>query len=244
MNIIFKPFQFIRDKTRPWRRRSQELKKKLEELEKITRSLTEMFSWKLKAEILSQPRYTDDKRLLKYGFKVYSQADEDGIIQEIFRRIGVTSKTFIEIGVGNGLENNTLFLLLQGWKGAWIEGDAKFIQAIKQKFKPLQKSGRLDIKQAWVNKDNINSLVNGSGAPEEVDLLSLDIDGNDYHVLENISPLNARLVVVEYNSKLPPPVKWVMAYNPDHQKTNTDYFGASLQSFEQLFFKKGYLLVG
>ena len=80
--------------------------------------------------------------------------------------------------------------------------------------------------------------------PEEFDLLSLDIDGNDYHVLENISPLNARLVVVEYNSKLPPPVKWVMAYNPGHQKTNTDYFGASLQSFEQLFFKKGYLLVG
>ena len=243
-NILFMPFQFIRNKTRPWRRRKKELKKKLEELEKINRTIAEMFALMLKTETLAQPRYADDRRLLKYGFKAYSQADEDGIIQEIFRRIGVTNEIFIEIGVGDGLENNTLFLLLKGWQGAWIEGNAKLVKAIQHKFAPLQNNGRLKIKSAWVQKDNINSLIDDCGLPEEVDLLSLDIDGNDYHVLENIVPLKTRVLVVEYNSKLPPPVKWVMGYNPEHQKTNTDYFGASLKSFEQLLLKRGYLLVG
>jgi hypothetical protein len=181
---------------------------------------------------------------LKYGFKAYSQFDEDGIIQEIFRRIGVTNKTFLEIGVGDGLENNTLFLLLKGWKGVWIDGDSKNIKAIQNKFLFLQDSGRLRTKLAWVDKDNIDFLIQDLGLPQEIDLLSLDIDGNDYHVLENIVFLNPRAMVLEYNAKLPPPVKWVMTYDQYHTKTNTDYFGAFLKSFEYLLYKRGYCLVG
>ena len=244
MNFFLAPFQFIKNKTRPWRRRRHELKDRLRHLEKIAKINTEISAWKVKTDILDQPRYKDDKRLLKYGFKAYSQTDEDGIIQEIFQRIGVTNKTFIEIGVGNGLENNTLFLLLKGWKGFWVDGDLKNIKAIHNKFLFLQDSGRLNIKQAWIDKDNIDSLINDFGLPQEIDLLSIDIDGNDYHVFKNIVSLNPRVVVIEYNATLPPPVKWVMTYDQCHTKTNTDYFGASLKSFEYLFQKKGYLLVG
>ena len=57
------------------------------------------------------PRNADERRLLKSGYRVYSQADEDGILHEIFRRIGEGKRAFLELGVGNGLENNTLFLL-------------------------------------------------------------------------------------------------------------------------------------
>ena len=244
MNFFLAPFQFIKNKTRPWRRRRHELKDRLRHLEKIAKTNTEISAWKVKTDILDQPRYKDDKRLLKYGFKAYSQTDEDGIIQEIFQRIGVTNKTFIEIGVGDGLENNTLFLLLKGWKGFWVDGDLKNIKAIHNKFLFLKDSGRLSIKQVWIDKDNIDSLINDFGFPQEIDLLSIDIDGNDYHVFKNIVSLNPRVVVIEYNAKLPPPVKWVMTYNQCHTKTNTDYFGASLKSFEYLFQKKGYLLVG
>ena len=244
MNFFLTPFQFIKNKTRPWRRRRHELKDRLRHLEKIAKINTEISAWKVKTDILDQPRYKDDKRLLKYGFKAYSQTDEDGIIQEIFQRIGVTNKTFIEIGVGDGLENNTLFLLLKGWKGFWVDGDLKNIKAIHNKFLFLKDSGRLSIKQVWIDKDNIDSLINDFGLPQEIDLLSIDIDGNDYHVFKNIVSLNPRVVVIEYNAKLPPPVKWVMTYNQCHTKTNTDYFGASLKSFEYLFQKKGYLLVG
>ena len=244
MNFFLTPFRFVKDKTRPWRRRRHEIKNRMKELEKIARLNAEISAWKVKNEILEQSRYKDDKRLLKYGFKAYSQFDEDGIIQEIFRRIGVTNKTFLEIGVGDGLENNTLFLLLKGWKGVWIDGDSKNIKAIQNKFSFLQDSGRLRTKLAWVDKDNIDFLIQDLGLPQEIDLLSLDIDGNDYHVLENIVFLNPRAIVLEYNAKLPPPVKWVMAYDQYHTKTNTDYFGASLKSFEYLLYKRGYCLVG
>src|ERR1043166_5025439 len=58
-------------------------------------------------EEMAKPRHADPKRLLRYGFKLYAQNDEDGIIQEIFRRIGTTNRTFIELGVGTGVECNT-----------------------------------------------------------------------------------------------------------------------------------------
>src|ERR1043166_8618278 len=73
------------------------------------------------AEILAQPRYADPKRLLRHGFKVYSQHDEDGIIQEIFRRIGTDKRTFVEFGVETGIECNSVKLLVEGWRGLWIE---------------------------------------------------------------------------------------------------------------------------
>jgi hypothetical protein len=248
MNFIFNPFRIIKNKTRPWRRRwkmhRREIKNKLKELEKIARLNAELSAWKVKTEILQQPKYQEDKRLLKYGFKAYSQTDEDGIIQEIFNRVGTTNKNFIEIGVGDGLENNTLFLLLKGWKGVWLEGDTNNIQAIQNKFSFLQGSGRLKVKHVWIDKDSIENLLKDCEVPQEVDLLSIDIDGNDYHIFEKIASISPRVVVIEYNAKFPPPVKWIMAYNPHHTKTNTDYFGASLKSFELLFQKMGYSLVG
>ena len=58
-------------------------------------------------------RYQDPKSLIPFGDKIYSQSDEDGIIREIFNRIGTTNKIFIEFGIGNGLENNSLALLFE-----------------------------------------------------------------------------------------------------------------------------------
>ena len=55
------------------------------------------------------------------GYKIYSQNDEDGIINSIFKDIGLDNKFFIEIGIGNGIENNTHNLLLQNWNGVWID---------------------------------------------------------------------------------------------------------------------------
>ena len=71
---------------------------------------------------LEKPRYAESEATHSHGFKVYSQNDEDGIIQEIFRRIGTQDRTFIEFGVANGYECNTAKLLLEGWRGLWIEG--------------------------------------------------------------------------------------------------------------------------
>ena len=84
-----------------------------------------------KDNLKSDERYQNPKRLSKHGKKLYSQNEEDGIILEIFNRIGTTNKTFVEFGIGDGLENNTLALLFQGWKGLWLEGSAKSVNNIK-----------------------------------------------------------------------------------------------------------------
>ena len=93
---------------------------------------------------------------------------------------------------------------------------------------------------------NLDLLLNkyDLNVPVDFDFLSIDIDGNDYHILEAIEPLNARVLVVEYNPKFHPPVKWVMEYNSNHSYDGSDYLGASLKSFEILLLKKGYKLVG
>jgi len=242
---IFHPLNYIRVKTRPWRRRRHALERRLLEVEKITKSMVKLYAWDLRKKILSEPRYMEKKRLLRFGFKVHSQNEEDGIIQQIFHFIGTTDKTFIEVGVGNGLENNTLHLLLQGWRGLWVDGSSKFVDFINQKFTFALNNKTLKVVHSWVQTDNINQLMAEMSAKgRQLDLLSLDIDGNDYHILEAIEPLNARVIVVEYNPKYRPPIKWVMKHNPNHSYDGSDYLGASLKSFEILLLKKGYKLVG
>jgi len=76
----------------------------------------------LQDNLYNNPKYKEPKRLARYEHKGFSQHGEDGIIEEIFNRIGVTSRTFVEFGCGkHGTENNSLLLLLKGWSGTWFE---------------------------------------------------------------------------------------------------------------------------
>src|SRR5437879_4604751 len=68
-------------------------------------------------EEIAKPRHANPKRLARYGYKVYSQNDEDGIIAEIFHRIGTTDRSFVEFGVATGIECNSVKLLVEGWQG-------------------------------------------------------------------------------------------------------------------------------
>src|SRR5262247_2953426 len=112
---------------------------------------------------MAKPRHADPKRLLRYGFKLYSQNDEDGIIQEIFRRIGVNNRTFVEFGVESGLENNTLKLLLEGWRGLWLEAGAENVTSIKSRFSDVIANNRLTVQLAFITAENINELIGGWG---------------------------------------------------------------------------------
>lgn len=194
---------------------------------------------------LNRPKYQDPKRLNLFEYQVLSQNGEDGIIHEIFKRISTKAKYFVEFGVGNGTENNTGHLLLQGWSGAWIEGSTAYCNEIKKGYENLINNGRLNIKQAFITRDNIKSLFEELNIPGEPDLLSIDIDGNDYWIWETLRHYSPRVVVVEYNASLGPHVEWVMPYNEQHF-WNGDvghFFGASLKSFELLGRKLGYSLV-
>lgn len=113
------------------------------------------FCW----EELTRERMRNPKALESFGYKVYSQNDEDGIIHEIFKRIGTTNKIFIEFGVQDGLESNSHLLLFYGWRGLWIEGSAEYCQNINIKFRPVIEKEQLQIMNAFVTRDNINGLI-------------------------------------------------------------------------------------
>ena len=195
-------------------------------------------------DIVTARRLQNEKCLELYGFKVYSQHDEDGMIEEIFNRIGTTNKTFVEFGVENGLECNSHYLLHKGWRGLWLEGNDKAVAEINTRFFPAIRNGQLNCKRAFITKDNINELIVESGISGEIDLLSIDIDGNDYYVWHAINVIQPRVVVVEYNAKFPPNHNWKMAYNETHIWDKSDWCGASLKAFEVLGNELGYQLVG
>src|SRR5271166_6585204 len=100
--------------------------------------------------LLAEPRHAGPLRLEPHGFKVYSQFDEDGVIAEIFRRIGEASRIFVEFGAGDGSENCTAFLLLQGWKGLWIEGSERSLTDIRRRCAAEIASGQLTVRNAYV----------------------------------------------------------------------------------------------
>lgn len=195
-------------------------------------------------EELEKPRHADPKRLLRYGFKVYSQCDEDGIIQEIFRRIGTTNRVFVEFGVEAGSECNSVKLLVEGWRGLWLDGQQQLIDQIHKNFKPFIENGKLAASQAFITAENIDSLIARAGVTGEIDFLTIDIDHNDYWVWQAINVISPRVVAIEYNATMHPPVSVVVPYEPNRTWNGTNYFGASLEALVRLGRSKGYRLVG
>jgi hypothetical protein len=193
-------------------------------------------------ELANHPRYADAKRLLRYQAQVSSQNGEDGIIHEIFRRIGATNRVFVEIGVGNGCENNTSFLLSQGWTGYWIDGSDAFVPTIQNRSD--LRNGCLKWLVSFVTKENVAGLLEQLGVPIEFDFLSLDIDQNTYFAWEGLSRFRPRVVVVEYNGAIPHDVDWKVCYDGSRVWDGTQNFGASLKAFENLGRRLGYSLVG
>ncbi len=125
-----------------------------------------------------------------------------------------------------------------------MEGSAEYVEQIRRKFHPVLAAGQLRCKQAFITRENINALLREAGPPRRPDLLSIDIDGNDYYVWQAVTEVDARVVVIEYNGKFPPDCDWKMAYDPNHIWDGSDWHGASLKALELLGAQRGYQLVG
>jgi hypothetical protein len=204
------------------------------------RHLAQLLRLKLWEEVKTSPRFLDPKRLLCHGFKAYSQSVEDGMIAEVFRRIGTSSKRFIEFGVEDGRECNSILLLLSGWTGAWIDGSKSNVESAQQ----LYCDYPIEVLNEFVTIENADALMTRLAAGKEPDLLSIDIDSNDYWVWDAITSIHPRLVIVEYNATLPPSLRKSVAHDPNLHWNGTNYFGASLGALQALGEKKGYSLVG
>lgn len=181
-----------------------------------------------------------------YEFKVYSQWGEDGIIDHLISRISVTSRSFVEFGVENYTEANTLFLLKHRyWRGLVVDGSHEHIARIKRTAEYWRYDLRADA--SFITRDNINDIITRNGLNGELGLLSIDIDGNDYWVWEAITCVNPCIVVAEYNSLFGSVAKISIPYKDDFVRSVADptnmYYGASIAALDHLAQVKGFSLV-
>ena len=165
--------------------------------------------------------------ITKYEYRTGAQHGEDGIIAHILSKIGTTNKFCVEFGI-HITEGNTLEMKKQGWNCLWMDGGG---------------DGQV-IKRERITAENINDLFKKYNVPPEFDLLSIDIDSNDYWVWKALQGYSPRVVVIEYNSKVPPTESLSIAYNPNYVWPGDDYMGASLLAMCKCGEAKGYTLIG
>lgn len=178
-----------------------------------------------------------------FGYKIYSQCDEDGIIDNIFSRIGEGRRLFMEIGCSDGLENNSHALLLKGWRGIWIDADSNKIRSIRHS---LPSTAKLIVDHQLVTPENIGSILKSTldhFNADTIDFLSLDIDSDDLDVMVALlQKTHPRVICAEYNAKFPPPMIVSVDKNCPGW-AGDDYHGASLMCFTDALRDAGYRLV-
>ena len=167
-----------------------------------------------------------------YARKVYSQCGEEGIIEQIFAVIGTTNRYLVDLGagaIGGQPLSNTQLFLEQGWTGARFDGG----------------DTTPGVHQAWMTQENIVEVVAARDVPKSFDLLSLDLDGNDFYILRSLlrAGYQPRVMVVEINGQLPEDPPLAIIYNPTHTFDETLYYGASLGAFRRLAANYGYTCV-
>lgn len=183
--------------------------------------------------------------LRDYGFRVSSQFGEDGIIQHLVAKVPGISDTFVEIGVEDYSESNTRFLAdKDDWRGLIIDASDDAPAFLRRRAYDVRRS--IDFRRAFVTAENVDDLL--SGQPEELGLLSIDIDGMDYWVWRALSVVRPAIVVLEYQNTFGPTEEIVVPYDPTFDRLRAHpsglYWGASLAAFERLGREKGYALLG
>ncbi|WP_033072930.1 hypothetical protein [Sphingopyxis sp. MWB1] len=181
------------------------------------------------------------------GFKIFSQVDEDSIIETISSRIPEESrnKTFIEIGCGRGVENNPAYLVAKGYRGAWVDGISANISYIQDSL-PETKTGNpiLLVDQQMIHVHNVVTLLEhykefiGTNGPE---YFSLDIDSDDAFALAKTIKAKTTIVCVEYNGKFLHNIGLSIEKNDGNFWRNDNYPGASLATMVRVL--NGYRIV-
>jgi len=178
--------------------------------------------------------------LLARRFRIYSQNEEDGIILALLEHAGVTDRRFVEIGSGMSGGNSALLAYECGWSGLMIEIEQRKIDSLLVNFR--HNPGVVGVAAA-VSPANINDILRARGFTGEIDLLSLDIDSYDYWVLEALTVVSPRVLIVEYNARLGPDRALTIPKDCALDDIPGPLRGASLAAIEKLARRKGYRLV-
>lgn len=225
---------------------TRKLLRSISSLLKLDRNLDEIkINQGLILSELNRKKHTS--ALLDYEFKVFSQWGEDGILQYLTQNVEIRNKTFIEFGVEDFFESNCRFLLMKDiWQGFVIDGSSRNIDRLKTSY--FYWRYPLHATKAFITRENVSELLNESGFDRDLGILSVDIDGVDYFVLEMLHDWHPRILVVEYNSVFGMRDAVSVPYAADFQRSKWHssnlYYGASLSAFVYLLRRRGYALVG
>jgi hypothetical protein len=178
--------------------------------------------------------------LLAMRFRLFSQNEEDGIILGLFEHAGVTDRRFVEIGSGSSGGNSALLAYECGWSGLMIDIEQRKIDSLRESFR--HNPGVVGVAAA-VSPENVNHILSEHGFTGEIDLVSIDIDSFDYWVLESLTVVSPRVLIVEYNARLGPDLALTIPKNGVLEDVPKRLRGASLAAIEKLARSKGYRLI-
>jgi hypothetical protein len=168
--------------------------------------------------------------LHRHRARHFSQNGEDGVIERLMELIGVTNRFYVELGTGCGDECNTRYLREKGWSGVMLDCD--------------HENSALGLHKEFITAANVDALMAKYNVPASFDLLSLDIDGNDYWVWKALSSYyRPRVAVIEYNAGVPDNVAVTIPYDPEYHWCGQPNTGQSLLALRNLSITKNYSLV-
>lgn len=173
---------------------------------------------------------------------IYSQHGEDGVLEYLIKKTCEKHKYIVEFGAFDGIamSNSRHFIKNKGWSALLIEADKKLYTRLECLYADHEK---VALRNVMVTEKNINELFKGAGVPEDFDILSIDIDSIDYYVWEALTDYMPGIVIIEYNSSIPPDVEYIVSKDKMGRYTGTANEGASILSFYKLGQKKGYQLI-
>ncbi|HEV8666996.1 MAG TPA: hypothetical protein VN665_04110, partial [Candidatus Paceibacterota bacterium] len=136
-----------------------------------------------------------------YGKNIQSQHGEDGIIDELFKRIGNANKWCVEFGALNGTHHSNSWhaVMEEGYSGVLIEADPTYFEKLQQVYKDTPRAYCMNEFVEFEGSKRLDALLARTPIPKDFDLLSIDIDGNDYHVWDSLTEYRPRAVLIEFN---------------------------------------------
>jgi|ERR1035437_238782 hypothetical protein len=186
-----------------------------------------------------------------YVYRIEDFEFIDGILLYIFSVIGTTNKRVLEICAGSGVECMAANLIINhGWDGLLFEGDKDSVAYGINYYRSNQSTFLHPpiFIQAWLTRENIDRLITENGFVCEIDLLSLDIDGNDFYIMDAIKSIKPRVIICETHNVIPSDLALTMPYKEDFYykdgKQHVEFMGVSLLAMKKLLAEKGYRLVG
>jgi hypothetical protein len=166
-------------------------------------------------------------------------AANEGAIDKILEKLPKRDRWCVEFGASDGIDSTARKLILEhGYSGILIEGQKWRYKELKKNYQSYPNVVTLNRFVGFEVKDGLDSILAGTPIPHDFDFLTVDIDGNDYHVWNAVTQYRPKVVMIEFNSTIPPEVEFVQPADPSVSQ------GSSLAALVDLGKKKGYELIG